>query len=63
MISKSERNNNIEISIKVPFGKSRKFAKTSFNANDLDQEILITKISALHEKITANTASNAMQLE
>ena len=63
VISKSERNNNIEISIKVPFGKSRKFAKTSFNANDLDQEILIAKISALHDKITANTAPNAMQLE
>lgn len=63
VISKSERNNNIEISIKVPFGKSSKFAKTSFNANDLDQETLIAKISTLHDKITANTDSNAMQLE
>ena len=63
VISKSERNNNIEISIKVPFGKSRKFAKTSFNANDLEQEKLIAKIFTLHDKITANTVSNAMQLE
>jgi len=63
VISKSERNNNIEISIKVPFGKNRKFAKTSFNANDLDQETLIAKIFTLHDKITANTASNAIQLE
>ena len=63
VISKSERNNNIEISIKVPFGKNRKFAKTSFNANDLDQEILFTKISTLHDKIIANTAPNVMQLK
>ena len=63
MITKSEKNNNIEISIKMPFGKSRQFAKTSFNANDLDQETLITKISALHKKITANIDPNLMQLE
>ena len=63
VISKSEGNNNIEICIKVPFGKSRKFAKTSFNANDLDQEILFAKISTLRDKIIANTAPNVMQLE
>ena len=63
VISTSERNNNIEISIKVPFGKSRKFAKTSFNANDLDRETLIAKFSILHDKIIANTTANAMQLE
>ena len=63
VISKSERNNNIEISIKVPFGKSRKFAKTSFNANGLDQETLIAKISALHAKVLSNLDPNTIQLE
>ena len=63
VINKTTPTNNIEISIKVPFGKNRKCAKTSFNANDLDQETLITKISALHKKITANIDPNLMQLE
>jgi len=63
VISKSSKNDNVEISIKVPFGKSRKFAKTAFNANQLDKQTLIAKISALHEKITANTDPNLMQLE
>ena len=60
VIKKTTPKNNVEISIKVPFGKNRKFAKTSFNANDLDQETLITKISALHKKITANIDPNLM---
>ena len=63
VISKSEGNNNIEISIKVPFGKSRKFAKTSFNANDLNQETLIAKISVLHAKVLSNLDPNVIQLE
>ena len=63
VISKSKRNNNIEITIKVPFGKSIKFAKTAFNVNDLDQETLIAKISALHAKVVSNLDPNAIQLE
>jgi hypothetical protein len=63
VIKKTTQKNNVEIIIKVPFGKNRKFAKTSFNANDLDKETLIAKISALHKKITANTDPHLMQLE
>ena len=63
MINKSERSNNIEISIKVPFGKNNKFTETAFNANDLDQKTLFAKKSALYAKITANTAHNVMQLQ
>jgi hypothetical protein len=63
VISKSKRNNNIEITIKVPFGKSIKFAKTSFNANDLDKETLTAKVFALCKKITANTDPHLMQIE
>jgi hypothetical protein len=63
VISKSKRNNNIEITIKAPFGKSIKFARTAFNANDLGQETLIAKISALHAKIVLNLDPNAIQLE
>ena len=63
VISKSSKNDNIEISIKLPFGKSRKFAKTAFNVNKFDEKTLIAKISTLYEKITANTDPNLQQLE
>ncbi len=49
MISKNSKKDNVEISIKVPFGNNRKFAKPAFNANQLDEQILIAKISALHK--------------
>ncbi len=50
MISKNSKKDNVKIGIKVLFGKNRKFAKTAFNVNQLDEQILITKISALHKK-------------
>ncbi len=50
MISKNSKKDNVEISIKVPFGKNRKFAKTAFNVNQLDEQILIARISALDKK-------------
>ncbi len=58
MISKNSKKDNVEISIKVPFGKNRKFAKPAFNINQLDEQILIAKISALHKKVTASPDSN-----
>ena len=63
VISKSSKNDNIEISIKVPFGKSRIFAKTAFNVNKFDEKILMAKITTLYEKINANTGQNLQQLE
>ena len=63
VISKNSNKNNVEISIKVPFGKSRKFAKTAFNVNQLDEQKLIAKISALHQKIITKPEQNIMQLE
>ena len=63
VISKNSNKDNVEISIKVPFGKSRKFAKTAFNVNQLDEQKLITKISALHQKIITKPEQNIMQLE
>ncbi len=53
VISKNSKKDNVEISIKVPFGKNRKFTKAAFNVNQLDEQILIAKISALHKKVTA----------
>jgi hypothetical protein len=51
VITKSTKSNQVEICIKVPFGKTRKFAQTAFNVNKLDKQTFITKMSALHEKI------------
>ncbi len=62
MISKNSKKDNVEISIKVPFGKNRKFAKTAFNVNRLDEQILIAKISALHKKVTASPEPNMKKI-
>ena len=63
VFSKSSKNDNIEISIKVPFGKSNKFAKTAFNVSQLNEKTLIAKISALHQKIITNQGTQLMKLE
>ena len=39
----------------MPFGKTRKFAQTAFNINELGKQTFITKISALREKNYANS--------
>ncbi len=62
MISKNSKKDNIEISIKVPFGKNRKIAKTAFNVNQLNEQILIAKISALHKKIIPSPEPNMKKL-
>ncbi len=62
VISKNSKKDNVEISIKVPFDKNRKFAKIAFNVNQLDEQILIAKISALHKKITASLELNMKKL-
>ncbi len=54
MISKNSKKYNVVISIKVPFGKNRKFVKIAFNVNQLDEQIFIAKIFALHKKVTAS---------
>ncbi len=51
VISKNSKKDNVEISISVLFCKNRKFAKPAFNVNQLDEQILIAKISALHKKL------------
>lgn len=63
VISKNSKKDNIEISIKVPFGKSRKFTKAALNAKNLNEQIFATKVSALYKKIAQTLASNEMQLE
>lgn len=60
VITKSIQKDNIEISIKVPFGKSSKIAKTVFNANNFSPETFSTKISVLYDKISETLASNEM---
>ncbi len=62
MISKNSKKDNVEIGIKMPFDKNRKFAKTAFNVNQLDEQIFIAKISALHKKVTASTEPNMKKL-
>ncbi len=52
----------LKFSIKVPFDKNRKFAKTAFNVNQLDEQIRIAKISALHKKVTASPEPNMKKL-
>ncbi len=49
MINKNSKRDNVKISIKVPFGKNRKFAKTAFNINQIDEQILVARISALYK--------------
>ncbi len=51
VISKNSKKCNVEIVIKVPFGKNKKFAKPAFNVNQLDEQKLIAKISVLHKKL------------
>ncbi len=62
VISKNSNKDNVEISIKVSFCKNSKFAKTAFNVNQLDEQILIAKISALHKKVTASPEPNMKKL-
>ncbi len=62
VISKNSKKDNVEIGIKVAFGKNRKFAKTAFNVNQLDEQILIAKISALHKKVTASPEPNMKKI-
>ncbi len=62
MISKNSKKDNVEISIKLLFGKNRKFVKSAFNVNQLDEQILIVKISALHKKVTASPEPNMKKL-
>ncbi len=40
------------------FGKNRKFTKTAFNVNQLDEQIIIAKISTLHKKVIASSEPN-----
>jgi len=63
VITKSVQKNNVEISIKVPFGKSSKITKTAFNANNLNQVEIADKILAFCNKISNITASREIQLE
>ena len=63
VITKNNQKDNVEISIKVPFGKSRKITKTVFNVSSLNQEIFSTKISVLYNKISNALASSEIQLE
>ena len=62
-VNKSTKSDQVEICIKVPFGKSRKFAQTAFNVNKLDKQTFITKMSALHEKIMPIPELNMAQLK
>ncbi len=62
MISKNSKKDNVVISIKVPFGKNRKFAKPAFNVNQLDEQILIANIFALHKKVTVSPEPNMKKL-
>ena len=63
VITKSTKSDQVEICIKVPFGKTRKFAQTAFNVNELDKQTFITKMSALHEKIMPIPDLNMAQLK
>ena len=63
MITKSTKSDQVAICIKVPFGKTRKFAQTAFNVNELDKQTFITKMSALHEKIMPIPELNMAQLK
>ena len=63
VITKSTKSDQVEICIKVPFGKTRKFAQTAFNVNELDKQTFITKMSALHEKIMPIPELNMAQLK
>ena len=47
----------------MPFGKTRKFAQTAFDVNELDKQTFITKMSALHEKIMPIPELNMAQLK
>ncbi len=62
MIRKNSKKDNVEISIKIPFGKNRKFAKIAFNVNQLDEQILVAKISTQHKKVTANPEPNMKKI-
>ena len=63
VITKNTKSDQVEICIKVPFGKTRKFAQTAFNVNELDKQTFITKMSALHEKIMPIPELNMAQLK
>ena len=62
VITKSAQKDNVEISIKVPFGKSSKITKATFNAKDFNQDIFSAKMSVLYENITKDLVSNETQL-
>ena len=62
VIIKSTKSDKVEICIKVPFGKTKKFVQTAFNANKLDKQTLIAKISDLHKKIMPIPEPNMTQL-
>ena len=62
VITKNTQKDNVEISIKVPFGKSCKITKTAFNAKNLNHEIFFAKMSALYENITKDLVADQMQL-
>ena len=63
VIKKNTQKDTIEISVKVPFGKNKKFAKTAFNANNLNQAEISDKIVAFCNKISTTATSGAAQLE
>ena len=63
MITKSTKSDQVEICIKVPFGKNKKFVQTAFNVNELDKQTFITRMSALQEKIMPIPELNMAQLK
>ncbi len=63
VITKNTQKDNVEISIKVPFGKSSKITKAAFNTKNLNHEIFSAKMSVLYENITKTLVSNETQLE
>ena len=63
VIKKTTPKNNVEISIKVPFGKGQKFTKVTLNSKTLNAEIFSTKLSSLYAQISQTIKLNETQLE
>jgi hypothetical protein len=63
VIKKTTQKDNVEISIKVAFGKGQKFTKVTLNAKTLNEEIFSTKLSLLYAQISKTLLLSKVQLE
>ena len=63
VIRKNDQREKVEITIKVPFGKSSKFTKTAFNVKTANLEQISDEMAKISNKIFNIFEINAMQLE